>query len=97
MPFVAVAWGISTFGCIAWGLVTLIFGVAAVRSIFADGPRYEMLWAIGWTLVALPVGWWNFGRFMRYFSGEPDRWRGLCFVALNSVALVASQPIFWIS
>lgn len=97
MPFVAVAWAVSTFGCIAWGFVTVVFGVAAIRIIFMDGPKLEMIWVVGWTLVALPVGWWNFGRFMRYFSAETDRLRGLGWVALNSAVLLATQPIFWIS
>lgn len=88
MPLVLLGWGISTLGCGTWALAMLL-----LLPLFLHGGWGVLGWScVGWSLFALPLGWWNFGQFMRYFSDGERKFAGLGKVALISAGLVLTNP-----
>jgi len=89
MPVVALAWGLSSLGCLSWVLALLFILSAGVYL------NWMVILCLGWSLFALPLGWWNFGQFLRWFSGDPARPSKLASVAAISAALLATNPLLF--
>lgn len=86
MPFVLLAWGLSTLGCGSWVLF-MAFMLPLI------GGSTMGWWVIAWTCVAVPAGFWNCGQFMNYFHDADRKAVLLGKVALVSGGLIISHPL----
>lgn len=91
-PFVALAWGLSSFGCAVWMLLLLVGLALSGFSVFVMTPFGVAI--LAWTILAGVLGTWNFSRFLRWFGDESGA-RDLALVALNSAFLCATNPVVW--
>jgi hypothetical protein len=91
MPFVLLAMGASALGCMAWSLLIIFF---VMLGGLARGGGTD--WAIAaWTLAAIVLGFWNFGRFMDYFGDADGKLVGIAKALAVSAGLVATNPLLW--
>ena len=91
MPFVLLAMGVSALGCMAWSLLIIVL-------VTSDGLARSggTGWAIAaWTLAAIVLGFWNFGRFMDFFRDADGKLIGVAKALSVSVGLVATNPMLW--
>lgn len=87
MPFIFALWGLTTLGCISWGMA-MLFMVLAGASFGWIG-----VICVVWSAFAFPIGWRNYGRFLDYFDDREEGAKGLLSVTAWSVPLLATNPL----